>query len=248
MSIKITALPPLPEIRSGDDLGALVYQSEPDLRSDDILVVAQKVISKAEGRTRKLDDVQPSAEARELADRLGKDPRLVQIVLDESEDVLRAEHGVLICRTRHGFVCANAGVDSSNSGEEGRVVLLPEDSDASARALRARIGERSDATPAVVITDSFGRAWRIGQSEVAIGCAGLEPLDDWRGRTDADGRSLNATAIAVADQLAAAADLVRSKNGREPVVRIRGLGRFITAENGPGALSLVRPVDDDLFR
>jgi coenzyme F420-0:L-glutamate ligase/coenzyme F420-1:gamma-L-glutamate ligase len=155
---------------------------------------------------------------------------------------VRADAGRLICRTRHGFVCANAGVDSSNAGAPGSVVLLPLDPDASARALRARLG------CAIVITDSFGRAWRYGQCEVAIGCAGLAPVDDWRGRPDADGRPLAATAIAIADEVAAAADLVRGKDTREPAVRVRGLGRHVVSDDGPGAAALVRDRESDLFR
>ena len=148
----------------------------------------------------------------------------MQVVLDESAAILRAERGVLICRTRHGFVCANAGVDASNAGAEDRVVTLPSDPDASARALRAAL----PGSPAVVIADSFGRAWRHGQCDVAIGIAGLAPLDDWRGRADADGRELHATWIAVADEAAAAADLVRDKASRVPAAIVRGLARHVT--------------------
>ena len=207
-----------------------------------MLVVAHKVVSKAEGRLRRLSDVEPGERARELAAEQEKDPQLVQVVLDESEEVLRAERGVMVCVTRHGFVCANAGVDASNAGAEGTVVLLPVDPDASARRLRRELG------CAVVVTDSFGRAWRIGQSEVAIGCAGLTPAEDWRGQTDADGRVLAATVIAIADEIAAAADLARGKDSREPAVRIRGLGRHVTIEDGAGAAALVRAIEDDLFR
>ena len=155
---------------------------------------------------------------------------------------MRADAGRLICRTRHGFVCANAGVDGSNAGGPDTLVLLPLDPDASARALRARLG------CAVVITDSFGRAWRKGQCEVAIGCAGLAPARDYRGEPDADGRELHATVIAIADEAAAAADLVRGKTSREPAVRIRGLEAYVTRDDGPGAAALVRAWADDLFR
>jgi coenzyme F420-0:L-glutamate ligase/coenzyme F420-1:gamma-L-glutamate ligase len=158
------------------------------------------------------------------------------------------EERVLICRTRHGLVCANAGVDASNAGAPDRVVLLPVEPDASARRLRARLGELTGARPAVVISDSFGRPWRQGQAEVAIGVAGLAPLDDWRGRADSAGRELRATWIAVADQAAAAADLARTgKDAGEPVVVVRGLERFVTGEDGPGAAALVRPREEDLF-
>jgi coenzyme F420-0:L-glutamate ligase/coenzyme F420-1:gamma-L-glutamate ligase len=145
-------------------------------------------------------------------------------------------------------VCANAGVDASNVPGHETVVLLPIDPDGSARALRSRIHELTGSRPAIIITDSFGRAWRNGQSEVAIGCAGIAPLEDWRGRTDAEGRELKATWIAVADELAGAADLARTKDGREPVVVVRGAGRHVTAEDGPGARTLLRPAPEDLFR
>jgi coenzyme F420-0:L-glutamate ligase/coenzyme F420-1:gamma-L-glutamate ligase len=166
------------------------------------------------------------------------------VILDESVEVLRDER-VLICRTRHGFVCANAGVDTSNAPADETLVLLPEDPDASARRLRAALPNR----PAVVIADSFGRAWRVGQCDVAIGVAGLAPIDDWRGRADRDGRELSATVIAIADQAAAAADLARAgKDAGEPAVVVRGLERFVTDDDGPGAAALVRALDEDLFR
>jgi coenzyme F420-0:L-glutamate ligase/coenzyme F420-1:gamma-L-glutamate ligase len=171
----------------------------------------------------------------------------VQAVLDESVEILRASRGVLICVTRHGFVCANAGVDASNA-PFGGLVLLPVDPDASARRLRAALRERTGVAPAVLVTDSFGRAWRHGQAEVAIGCAGLAALEDWRGRSDAEGRALRATWIAVADQAAGAADLARAKDSREPAVLLRGLERFVAEEDGPGAAALLRPEAEDLFR
>jgi coenzyme F420-0:L-glutamate ligase / coenzyme F420-1:gamma-L-glutamate ligase len=229
-------------VKPGDDLGALLgaVPYEPG----DVLVVAHKVVSKAEGALRRLDDVTVSERARALARDHGKDPRHVQVVLDESAAIVRAERGVLICRTHHGFVCANAGVDASNAPAAGTVVTLPRDPDASARALRAALST----TPAVVIADSFGRAWRHGQCDVAIGIAGLTALDDWRGRRDPVGLELRATTIAIADEAAAAADLVRDKASREPAVVIRGLARFVTDEDGPGAAPLVRAVEEDLFR
>ncbi|MEY2536244.1 MAG: coenzyme F420-0:L-glutamate ligase / coenzyme F420:gamma-L-glutamate ligase [bacterium] len=237
-------LPGVPEVRPGDDLAALLATAAGGaLRRGDVLVVAHKVVSKAEGALVALPDVRPSHRALDLAAALGKDPRHVQVVLDESAGVVRAERGVLVTRTHHGFVCANAGVDASNAGAPDTLVCLPRDPDASARALRARLPGR----PAVVIGDSFGRAWRHGQAEVAIGVAGLAPLEDWRGRTDSAGRELRATWIAVADQAAGAADLVRGKDSREPAVVVRGLERHVTEEDGPGAAALVRPVDEDLF-
>jgi coenzyme F420-0:L-glutamate ligase/coenzyme F420-1:gamma-L-glutamate ligase len=238
--IGLEALPGLPEVRPGDDLAGLLTEFE--LRPADVLAVAHKVVSKAEGRTIALSTVVPGREARELAELHGKDPRHVQVILDESAEILRADRGRLICRTHHGFVCANAGVDASNAGAPDTLVLLPEDPDASARALRHSLG------CAVIITDSFGRPWRVGQCEVAIGCAGLAPFEDWRGRDDSDGRELAATMIAVADEAAAAADLARGKDSREPAVRIRGLERYVTNEDGPGAVVLCRALADDLFR
>jgi coenzyme F420-0:L-glutamate ligase/coenzyme F420-1:gamma-L-glutamate ligase len=238
----------LPEIETGTPLGDLIAaRAEP--QDGDVLVVSQKVVSKAEGRVRRLSSVSPGAEAQRLATALGKEPALVELILRESREVLRAEQGVLIVETHHGFVCANAGVDSSNL-TDGTVCLLPEDPDASARKLRAEIAMTIAGKPTigVVIADSFGRAWRLGQVEVAIGCAGLIPLDDWRGRTDARGRELEATAIAIADQAAAAADLVRGKDSRVPAAIVRGLDSFVTPDDGPGAAALRRPRHEDLFR
>jgi coenzyme F420-0:L-glutamate ligase/coenzyme F420-1:gamma-L-glutamate ligase len=243
--VEAAALPGIPEVRPGNDLGALLAAAGArlagGLKAGDVVAVAHKVVSKAEGAVRDLGAVRPQARALQLAAEHGKDPRLVQVILDESAAVLRADGGRLISRTRHGFVCANAGVDASNAGRAGQVTLLPRDPDASARALRAALGV------AVVITDSFGRPWRVGQAEVAIGCAGLLALDDWRGREDAAGRGLSATAIAVADEAAAAADLARGKDSREPAIRLRGLERFVLDEDGPGAAALLRPPAQDLF-
>jgi len=243
MSRELRVLPVegIPEVREGDRVGELIA-ARAELQEGDVVVISQKVVSKAEGRVVRLDSVTPSQRARVLAKRLGKEVELVELVLSESREVLREER-VLITETKHGFVCANAGIDSSNLPEDGTVCLLPEDSDASARKIRAELGGA-----AVVIADSFGRAWRIGQSEVAIGCAGLRPLDDWRGRRDASGRELSATVIAIADELAAAADLVRDKDDGVPVVVVRGLDRYVSAEDGPGAAALRRLPGEDLFR
>ena len=237
--INARAIEGLPEVHPGDDLAALLAEHT---EAGQVVVIAHKVVSKAEGRIRALAGIEPGAEAEALAAKLGKDPRHVQAVLDESLGIVRDER-VLICRTRHGFVCANAGVDQSNAPADS-VILLPEDPDASARALRAALPGR----PAVVIADSFGRAWRLGQCDVAIGIAGLAPVDDWHGRVDRSGRGLHATAIAIADEAAAAADLARAgKDAGEPVVIVSGLERFVTDEDGPGAAALVRGRDDDLF-
>jgi len=244
MSSELRVLPVegMPEVREGMKVGELIAERT-ELEDGDIVVISQKIVSKAEGQVRKLSDVAPSERAIELAKKLGKETELVELVLSESREVLREER-VLITETHHGFVCANAGIDSSNLREDGTVCLLPEDPDASARRIRAEIEGRI----AVVIADSFGRAWRLGQAEVAIGCAGLQPLDDWRGRTDTSGRELSATVIAVADEVAGAADLVRQKDSQVPAAVVRGLSRYVVAEDGPSAAVLRRPPGEDLFR
>jgi coenzyme F420-0:L-glutamate ligase / coenzyme F420-1:gamma-L-glutamate ligase len=244
--LQARALTGIPEIVPGDDLAGILAAALASAKPAPgaILAVAHTAVSKAEGALVELDSVEPGPRAQELAAADGKDARLVQVVLDQSEEVLRAERGVIISRTRHGLVCANAGVDVSNAGGSDRALLLPEDPDASARALRARLPPPA---PAVMITDSFGRAWRHGQLDVAIGLAGMAPLDDWRGRTDADGLELHATWLAVADAVAAACDLVRTKDSAEPAVLVEGLERFVTDEDGPGARALQRTPAEDLF-
>jgi coenzyme F420-0:L-glutamate ligase / coenzyme F420-1:gamma-L-glutamate ligase len=247
--MKIEALPVegIPEVREGDRLGELIA-ARSRIHDGDVLVVAQKAVSKAEGRVRRLDEVDPSPRARALAEDLGRDPALVHLVLEESRSVIRAERGVLIVETRSGWICANAGIDASNVPGEGAVTLLPADPDASARRIRAEVRARCGRSPAVLLSDSFGRPWRLGQSDVAIGCAGLAPLDDWRGRTDRTGRELSATVGAVADEVAAAADLARDKAAGLPAVLVRGLEHLVTAGDGPGAVAIQRPASDDLFR
>jgi coenzyme F420-0:L-glutamate ligase/coenzyme F420-1:gamma-L-glutamate ligase len=249
-TITAAVLEGLPEIGPGDDLAGLLAAAMPpgSPARGDVLVVAHKIVSKAEGRTRTLSEVVPGKRARKLAAELNKDPRHVQVVLDESREIRRATRGVLIAVTRHGLVCANAGVDASNAPNEDTVVLLPQAPDRSARELRAGLRQLLGVAPGVLITDSFGRAWRHGQCDVAVGCAGLTPLDDWRGRSDARGRELKATLIAVADELAAAADLARSKDGMQPAVLVSGAGRYVTDHDGPGAAALVRDAEHDLFR
>jgi len=236
----------LPEVSEGMRLGELIAERV-KLESGDVVVISQKVVSKAEGRVRRLADVEPSERAIESGKKLGKEAALVELILSESREVLR-EDRVLITETHHGFVCANAGIDSSNLPEKDTVCLLPTDPDKSARAIRTELQTALALPPAVVIADSFGRAWRLGQAEVAIGCAGLAPLDDWRGRRDANGRELQATVIAIADEVAAAADLVRAKDEGVPAAIVRGLSRYVKAEDGPGAAALHRPPDEAVFR
>ena len=268
--VQIAPVLGLPEFTEGMSVGAEIA-ARAEIEDGDVVVISQKVVSKAEGQVRHLSSVLPGAEARKLAAVLGREPALIELILEQSAEVLRAERGVLIVETHHGLVCANAGIDSSNLPEPDTVCLLPEDPDASARSIRSEIttaiaGElgmgvaghsplfSADPHPqlpptiAVVISDSFGRAWRLGQAEVAIGCAGLAPLDDWRGRSDSAGRKLEATLIAVADEAAAAADLVRDKASGMPVAIVRGLGHHVGTEDGSGAAALRRPRDQDLFR
>ncbi len=247
--IRIRALPSCPEVHQSDDIGQLISSAAAgSLTSGDVVVVSHKVVSKAEGCVVDLDTVIPSDQAQEIAARQDRDPKHVQVILDQSAEILRAEHGVLISVTHHGFVCANAGVDESNVPEANHALTLPSNPDESARSIRNRIRELTGSSPAVVIADSFGRAWRFAQVDVAIGCAGINPLDDWRGRTDRDGRVLEATELAVADSIAAAADLGRAKDSGQPFVVVSGLERFVSEDDGPGAAALLRPANQDLFR
>jgi coenzyme F420-0:L-glutamate ligase / coenzyme F420-1:gamma-L-glutamate ligase len=244
--LRIRPLTRIPELHEGDDLGALIAAAAAPA-ADEIVVISQKAVSKVEGRVRRLAEVEVGERARTLATELDKEPAVVELALSESRRIVRAARGVLITETNGGWVCANAGIDTSNL-DEGLVSLLPEDGDASAQRIRAEIGKASGATPAVVIADSFGRAWRIGQADVAIGCAGIPPLADWRGRLDQRGRELSATHIGLADELASAADLVRDKDSGVPGAIVSGLGELVTAEDGPGARAIPRPAEDDLFR
>jgi coenzyme F420-0:L-glutamate ligase/coenzyme F420-1:gamma-L-glutamate ligase len=244
--LRLRPITGIAEVRAGDDLGALIAGTASP-RDGEIAVVSQKIVSKAEGRTRRLDQVEPTERAVQLAAETGKEAEMVQLILAESREVIRAAPGVLITETHDGWICANAGIDASNL-PEGEVALLPEDADASARRIRAEIRAAAGSAPAVVIADSFGRPWRLGQTDIALGCAGIAALDDWRGRPDAGGRELAATAIAVVDELAAAADLVRDKDSGVPGAVISGLEHLVSQDDGDGARGLQRPRDEDLFR
>ena len=249
MTLEIIPIHGLPEIRPGDDLIGLLLDSlghsHERLAAGDVIVVAQKVVSKSEGRLVRLADVVPSDRARRMAEESGKDPRQLEVVLSETREILRWERGVLICETHHGFVCANAGVDRSNAGAPDTVVLLPVNPDASAARLRAEIASRARVTVAVVITDTFGRAWREGHTNVAIGIAGLPALKRYVGQRDPEGYELRVTEIAMADEIAAAAELVMGKLDRCPVAIVRGL---MFEESDETAQEYVRPAARDMFR
>ncbi len=243
--LRVRALAPLPaEIAPGDDLAALILTANGGVpfAADDAVAVSHKVVSKAEGALVELATVVPSERAVAIATAQDKDPALIEVILGQTAEIVRAERGVLICRSVHGFVSANAGVDQSNV-RDGWCVTLPADPDRSAQRLRAALPGR----PAVVIADSFGRAWRHGQAEIAIGAAGLAVVDDQRGDLDREGRELRATVIATADHVASAADLVRHKTSGQPAVVVSGLGSAVTDDDGPGAAALVRSADEDLF-
>jgi coenzyme F420-0:L-glutamate ligase/coenzyme F420-1:gamma-L-glutamate ligase len=246
--ISIIGIAGIPEINSGDNLGKIIsdaikHQSL-EISNTDILVVAQKIVSKAEGKSVRLDDVTPSKLAIQWGLAYGKDPRVVQAALNESIRIVRMDRGVLISETRHGFVCANAGVDTSNVAD-GYVTLLPDDPDGSAQRLRQFLRTRLGGEVAVIISDTFGRPWREGLVNVAIGVAGLEPLLDLRGEPDWKGQPLRVTVMAVADELASAAELVMSKAAGLPVALISGYG-YQRAESS--ARSLIRKPETDLFR
>jgi coenzyme F420-0:L-glutamate ligase / coenzyme F420-1:gamma-L-glutamate ligase len=233
----------LPEVTPGDNLAGLLAERA-ELADGDILVVAQKVVSKAEGRLRDMRQITPSSQALEIARRNGSDPRQVQAVIDESVRLVRTER-VIIAETRHGFICANAGVDHSNVPGGEILCLLPVDPDASAAALRERLRELTGRTVAVIVSDTFGRAWRIGIQNVAIGVAGMPAVVDYRGRDDDFGRTMVGTVVAIADELAGAAELAMGKTDRVPAVVIRGY----RAEGDPGTgRQLIRPAEEDMFR
>jgi coenzyme F420-0:L-glutamate ligase / coenzyme F420-1:gamma-L-glutamate ligase len=231
----------LPEIREGDDLAALVLERV-TLEDRDVLVVAQKAVSKAEGRVVRLDEIEPSARALELAG--DEDARRTEVILREAVEIVRIRPPLLIVETRHGFICASAGVDASNAPEPGTLVLLPVDPDASAARIRERVRELAGADVGVVVSDSFGRPWRQGTTDVALGAAGIRVMEDLRGTRDRIGYELKSTQIAIADELAGAAQLVMGKADGNPVAVVRGLD--VAGEGTANAL--VMPADRDLFR
>lgn len=252
MTVAIIPIPGLPMVRPGDDLAALlgdaIDASRVGLKSGDAVAVCQKVVSKAEGAVVDLDDVVPSDFATQLAARTegGKDPRAVEVILRETSRIVRMDRGHVICETKHGWVCANAGVDESNGVAPGILTLLPKNPDASAEGLRARLAARFGVELAVVITDTFGRPWREGLVEVALGCAGMDPLLDLRGRADLAGRELHHTVVAIADEVAAAAGLVMEKDSAVAAAIVRGV-RYTPGSAGAAARLIRRP-EFDLFR
>ncbi|MEK6320206.1 MAG: coenzyme F420-0:L-glutamate ligase [Acidobacteriota bacterium] len=247
-TIELIGVSGIPEVVNGDDVAAMIAKALRaagiEVVDGDVLVVAQKVVSKAEGRIVRLDSLEPSPRAREWAAAYDKDPRVVEVVLRESKRIVRMERGVLISETEHGFVCANAGVDTSNV-TEGTVTLLPKDPDASARKIRAALEQAFGVRLAVIVSDTFGRPWREGLVNVALGVSGIAPLIDYRGQKDSHGNALKVTVIAIADELASAAELVMKKSAGVPVVVIRG---FDYEARESAGLELIRPANHDLFR
>jgi coenzyme F420-0:L-glutamate ligase/coenzyme F420-1:gamma-L-glutamate ligase len=245
-SVSVLAMHGLPEIQPGDDLVPLLLACRPEMIPGDVLVVTQKVVSKAEGRLVRLDQVRPSRRALEIAQSMDKDPALVELVLQESEELVRQERGVLVSRTHHGFVCANAGIDLSNVDGGHTACLLPKDPDGSARQLYQRLRETLGFPVPVLISDSFGRPWRQGITNVTLGCCGLEPLLDYRGQTDAQGLEMKATVTAVADSLAAATELVVGKSTGAGACIVRGYA-YVASEQADFA-STIRPWDQCFFQ
>jgi coenzyme F420-0:L-glutamate ligase/coenzyme F420-1:gamma-L-glutamate ligase len=245
-SLEILPVEGIPEVRPGDDLPDLIALAVgKNLRAGDILVVTHKIVSKAEGRLVDLRGVEPSALAKGFAARYEKDPRQIEVVLRESRRIVRMDHGLIISETHHGLVCANAGVDASNVPGDETVCLLPLDPDASAARLRSGLADRAGSDLAVIVSDSFGRTWREGITNVAIGVSGMNPLADYRGQTDPHGFPLAATVLAVADEIAAAAELVMAKTAGIPVAIVRGYPYEPAAGTGR---ALIMAPERDLFR
>ena len=252
MDIRLIPLTGIAEIAPGDDLAAsigdAIARGDLGIEAGDVLVVCQKVVSKAEGRIVELDSVEPGERARAFAREFDKNPAVVELALAEAREILRMENGHLITVTGQGWICANAGLDRSNQNSPGQVTLLPVDADRSAAELRASLGRRFGVAPAVIVSDTFGRPWRLGQLDVAIGAAGIAVVDDHAGRKDWRGRGLEHTAIAVADQLAAAAGLAMGKADGVPAVLVRGVDPPAPTDDYARASDLIRPAQDDLFR
>jgi coenzyme F420-0:L-glutamate ligase / coenzyme F420-1:gamma-L-glutamate ligase len=247
--ISIIPIPGVPQIHPGDDLTALLLKAIDDahigVEDGDVLVICQKVVSKAEGAVIDLKTIEPSPFAQQTAALWEKDPRMVEVVLRESSRIVRMKNGVVITETKHGWVCANSGVDASNSYGDDIVIVLPKDPDASARRIRDTIKAQRNATVAIIITDTFGRPWRDGLVEFTLGVAGIDPLLDLRGQSDLQGRELHHTVVAVADELAAAAGLLMEKDAAMPAVLIRGY-HYAPVESD--SKKLIRPAEADLFR
>jgi coenzyme F420-0:L-glutamate ligase/coenzyme F420-1:gamma-L-glutamate ligase len=247
-TIQVIGVPGMPEVVEGDDVAALIVeavgQAELDIVERDIFVVAQKIVSKAEGRIVRLQTIEPSSRAKEWAAAYDKDARVVEVVLRESKRIVRMDRGVLISETEHGFICANAGVDTSNVAE-GTVTLLPKDADASAQKIRAALEQTFDVQLAVIVSDTFGRPWREGLVNVALGVSGIAPLIDYRGKKDSHGRPMRVTVMAIADELASAAELVMKKSAGIPVAIVRG---FDYQQSEASGRELIRAAELDLFR
>ncbi len=246
--LEVTGLEGIGEVVVGSPIGQMIHDACScqglSLNSGDILVIAQKIVSKAEGRVARLSEIVPSARAMELSVKLDKDPRLLEVILGESRRIIKMGRGVIIVETHHGFICANGGVDLSNVGL-GQAVLLPQDPDKSAKKIRDEISGLTGVAPGVIISDSFGRPWRLGTTEVALGVAGFSPLKDDRGKTDGYGYELKASVEAIGDELASAAALIMGKRDRVPVALIRGLA---AAQAQGSVRELLRPEEQDLFR
>lgn len=249
MVITIIGLKEIPDIKKGEDLAEVIYSAlkkqNIELQENDIIVITQKIVSKSEGRIIDLNKIKPSRLAIKLAKKGKKDPRIVEVILRESKSILRLKNGKIISETKHGFVCANAGVDKSNVKGENFVSILPSDPDKSAMKIREKLMKMTGKDIAVIISDTFGRPWRIGQVNIAIGIAGLKPIKDYRGKKDMFNQELKVTAIAIADELASAAELVMNKSDGVPVAIIRGY----EYPKGEGSIKeLIRPIEFDLFR